>query len=130
MISVREAKTFPKTSCQEWRDKFICVEGKHSQKLCTSCIERICKNNSGLLLLTFIYPVEHEYLYFVSEPFDRTNTARAVHDRFKFEAIKEQFIEVSLLTLVLNRNVTVHKHDGSVCTSVLMSWFGTAWGKD
>ncbi|XP_051750289.1 poly(A) RNA polymerase GLD2 [Ctenopharyngodon idella] len=53
VISVREAKTLPKTSCREWREKFICVE----------------------------------------EPFDRTNTARAVHERVKFEAIKAQFIE-------------------------------------
>ncbi|KAI2664405.1 Poly(A) RNA polymerase GLD2 [Labeo rohita] len=26
VISVREAKTLPKTSCKDWRDKFICVE--------------------------------------------------------------------------------------------------------
>ncbi|KAF4112942.1 poly(A) RNA polymerase GLD2 [Onychostoma macrolepis] len=53
VISVREAKTLPKTSCREWRDKFICVE----------------------------------------EPFDRTNTARAVHEKVKFEAIKAEFTE-------------------------------------
>uniref|UniRef100_A0A9J7ZWL5 polynucleotide adenylyltransferase n=2 Tax=Cyprinus carpio TaxID=7962 RepID=A0A9J7ZWL5_CYPCA len=53
VISVREAKTLPKTYCREWRDKFICVE----------------------------------------EPFDRTNTARAVHEKVKFEAIKAEFTE-------------------------------------
>ncbi|XP_050965788.1 poly(A) RNA polymerase GLD2 [Labeo rohita] len=53
VISVREAKTLPKTSCKDWRDKFICVE----------------------------------------EPFDRTNTARAVHEKAKFEAIKAEFTE-------------------------------------
>uniref|UniRef100_A0A672N1J3 polynucleotide adenylyltransferase n=1 Tax=Sinocyclocheilus grahami TaxID=75366 RepID=A0A672N1J3_SINGR len=53
VISVREAKTLPKTYCREWREKFICVE----------------------------------------EPFDRTNTARAVHETVKFEAIKAEFTE-------------------------------------
>uniref|UniRef100_A0A671KW98 polynucleotide adenylyltransferase n=1 Tax=Sinocyclocheilus anshuiensis TaxID=1608454 RepID=A0A671KW98_9TELE len=53
VISVREAKALPKTSCREWRDKFICVE----------------------------------------EPFDRTNTARAVHEKVKFETIKAEFTE-------------------------------------
>lgn len=101
MISVREAKTFPKNRCREWRDKFVCVEGTHSQNLCTLCTERICKYNSGLLLLTFLYPLEHEYLYFVSEPFDRTNTARAVHEKIKFDAIKAEFTEVSLLMSAL-----------------------------
>ncbi|XP_073695836.1 poly(A) RNA polymerase GLD2 [Garra rufa] len=52
VISVREAKTLPKTNCREWR-KFICVE----------------------------------------EPFDRTNTARAVHEKVKFDAIKAEFAE-------------------------------------
>lgn len=28
MISVREATALPKTNAQEWRKKFICVEGK------------------------------------------------------------------------------------------------------
>ncbi|KAJ8396573.1 hypothetical protein AAFF_G00016390 [Aldrovandia affinis] len=51
VISVREAAAFPKPSCREWRDKFICVE----------------------------------------EPFDRTNTARAVHERIKFDSIKAEF---------------------------------------
>lgn len=40
-------------------------------------------------------------LYFVSEPFDRTNTARAVHEKVKFDAIKAEFTEVSLLMSVL-----------------------------
>ncbi|XP_051957682.1 poly(A) RNA polymerase GLD2 [Xyrauchen texanus] len=53
VISVREAKTLPKTKSREWREKFICVE----------------------------------------EPFDRTNTARAVHEKAKFEAIKAEFTE-------------------------------------
>ncbi|MEQ2207527.1 hypothetical protein XENOCAPTIV_013979, partial [Xenoophorus captivus] len=29
VISVRDATTLPKTNSQEWRNKFICVEGKH-----------------------------------------------------------------------------------------------------
>lgn len=49
----------------------------------------------------FLYPLEHEYLYFVSEPFDRTNTARAVHEKIKFDAIKAEFTEVSLLMSAL-----------------------------
>ncbi|XP_043095987.1 poly(A) RNA polymerase GLD2 [Puntigrus tetrazona] len=53
VISVRQARTLPKTSWREWRDKFICVE----------------------------------------EPFDRTNTARAVHNKIKFEAIKAEFMK-------------------------------------
>uniref|UniRef100_A0A8C1DPN0 polynucleotide adenylyltransferase n=1 Tax=Cyprinus carpio carpio TaxID=630221 RepID=A0A8C1DPN0_CYPCA len=53
VISVREAKTLPKTYCKEWRDKFICVE----------------------------------------EPFDQTNTARAVHEKVKFETIRAEFTE-------------------------------------
>lgn len=53
VISVREAKTFPKNRCREWRGKFVCVE----------------------------------------EPFDRTNTARAVHEKVKFDAIKAEFTE-------------------------------------
>uniref|UniRef100_A0A3Q3XDN5 polynucleotide adenylyltransferase n=1 Tax=Mola mola TaxID=94237 RepID=A0A3Q3XDN5_MOLML len=53
VISVREARTFPKPYYQEWRKKYICVE----------------------------------------EPFERTNAARAVHEKNKFEAIKAQFAE-------------------------------------
>lgn len=30
----------------------------------------------------------------VSEPFERNNVARAVHEKIKFEAIKAQFVEV------------------------------------
>lgn len=29
VISVREAKALPKSNSQEWRDKYICVEGSH-----------------------------------------------------------------------------------------------------
>ncbi len=36
------------------------------------------------------------FIYFL-EPFDRTNTARAVHEKVKFETIKAEFTEVSLL---------------------------------
>lgn len=32
----------------------------------------------------------------LSEPFDGTNTARAVHEKVKFDAIKAQFAEVDL----------------------------------
>ncbi|KAK2911706.1 hypothetical protein Q8A67_003839 [Cirrhinus molitorella] len=53
VISVREAKTLPRTSCKEWRNQLILVE----------------------------------------EPFDRTNTARAVHNKVAFEAIKATFTE-------------------------------------
>ncbi|XP_052413073.1 poly(A) RNA polymerase GLD2 [Carassius gibelio] len=65
VISVREAKTLPKTYCREWRDKFICVE----------------------------------------EPFDRTNTARAVHEKVKFEAIKAEFTE-SYQVLLLRKDLS------------------------
>lgn len=30
----------------------------------------------------------------VSEPFDGSNTARAVHEKMKFDAIKTEFMEV------------------------------------
>ncbi|XP_029366271.1 poly(A) RNA polymerase GLD2 isoform X2 [Echeneis naucrates] len=53
VISVREARAFPKTNSKEWRNKYICVE----------------------------------------EPFERTNVARAVHEKIKFDAIKAQFAE-------------------------------------
>ncbi|CAN9513298.1 unnamed protein product [Ophioblennius macclurei] len=53
VISVREARTFPKTSFHEWRNKYICVE----------------------------------------EPFERSNVARAVHEKIKFDTIKAQFAE-------------------------------------
>ncbi|XP_076585883.1 poly(A) RNA polymerase GLD2 [Chaetodon auriga] len=53
VISVREARAFPKTNSKEWRNKFICVE----------------------------------------EPFERNNVARAVHEKIKFDAIKDQFSE-------------------------------------
>lgn len=29
VISIREARALPKSNSQEWRNKFICVEGKH-----------------------------------------------------------------------------------------------------
>ncbi len=63
MISVREAKTLPKTNCREWRNKFICVEGKQPQNLCTSCTERVHKNNSCLFLLILISPQELEDVF-------------------------------------------------------------------
>ncbi|RXN21187.1 poly(A) RNA polymerase GLD2-like protein [Labeo rohita] len=62
----------------------------------------VSKNQSSLgdLLLGFLKyyatvfsPSELEYLYFLLEPFDRTNTARAVHEKAKFEAIKAEFTE-------------------------------------
>ncbi|XP_055555155.1 poly(A) RNA polymerase GLD2 isoform X1 [Falco biarmicus] len=53
IISVREAKTVPRTDGIEWRNKFICIE----------------------------------------EPFDGTNTARAVHEKQKFSIIKGEFLK-------------------------------------
>ncbi|XP_062238085.1 poly(A) RNA polymerase GLD2 [Platichthys flesus] len=53
VISVREARAFPKNNSKEWRNKYICVE----------------------------------------EPFERNNVARAVHEKIKFDTIKDQFAE-------------------------------------
>lgn len=51
VISIRDARTFPRTNAFEWRNKFICVE----------------------------------------EPFEGNNVARAVHEKPKFDAIRDQF---------------------------------------
>lgn len=42
----------------------------------------------------------------VSEPFERNNVARAVHEKAKFDAIRAQFAEVQAnRTVVLSSNV-------------------------
>uniref|UniRef100_F6RTE3 Poly(A) RNA polymerase GLD2 n=1 Tax=Equus caballus TaxID=9796 RepID=F6RTE3_HORSE len=68
MISVREAKAVPRPDGIEWRNKYICVEGSFP---------------TAPLYLPSCY----------HEPFDGTNTARAVHEKQKFDMIKDQFLK-------------------------------------
>lgn len=35
VISIREARALPKSNSPEWRNKFICVEGKHFSRYAT-----------------------------------------------------------------------------------------------
>lgn len=80
MISVREAKALPKTNSQQWKNKYICVEGIHFTAVVTSQMTHCCRK-------CITIPC-------VSEPFERNNVARAVHEKAKFDAIRAQFAEV------------------------------------
>ncbi|KAG2466418.1 GLD2 polymerase, partial [Polypterus senegalus] len=43
----------------------------------------------------------------VEEPFDRSNTARAVHEKVKFDAIKAEFMEVWRCIIYLNSKIVI-----------------------
>lgn len=89
MISVREARAFPKNNSKEWNNKFICVEG----------MQFIGSNGPQPPPFNISIAVRNVHSNptvtpFVSEPFERNNVARAVHEKLKFDAIKAKFAEV------------------------------------
>lgn len=84
MISIREARALPKTDSREWRNKYICVEGKHVSDL---TVMGHCRHTMLNIWRVTVTPC-------VSEPFERNNVARAVHEKIKFDAIRAQFAEV------------------------------------
>ena len=83
MISIREAKAIPRTSSSEWKNKFICVEGNPLS---------YCDISSVVALLMKVH-----VMGMFSEPFEQKNTARAVYEKSKFDAIKTRFTEVRLV---------------------------------
>jgi len=45
------------------------------------------------------------FAFDLAEPFDRTNTARAVHEKQKFDTIKEEFLKVKIASILFFRSL-------------------------
>lgn len=123
IISVREANVLPKANCWEWRSNFLFVEGDSPFLLSEYFFFSLMVMLSALCRFKLLYTtcgidLKGQYfttflcfnlhyiincLFLFSEPFDGSNTARAVHEKIKFDAIKAVFDEVFNSTEILTR---------------------------
>lgn len=111
IISVREAKALPKANCWEWRSKFLYVEGdsiflrrqRISFSLAACPFGPVQFPTVWFWQLLVFHIALCTCLFLFSEPFDGSNTARAVHEKIKFDAIKAVFAEVFNSVEVLTR---------------------------